>query len=265
MIRLENITERTSEIAKKAGEFIKKERSRFDSDSVEKKGKSDLVSYVDREAEQLIVNELRVLLPEAGYITEEDTIEQSKNRYTWIIDPLDGTTNFIHSVPTFAVSIALMLNSEIVSGVVYEINRDECFSAYKGGGAFLNSSRIQVSNASTLSESLIATGFPPSNFHKSKEYLAILGELMEDVHGLRRVGSAATDLAYVAAGRYEGFFESNLKPWDVAAGIIIVREAGGYISDFEGGKDFLFGNSIVAAGKAHGSLLVVIKKHWMSD
>ncbi|WP_421874696.1 inositol monophosphatase family protein [Marinoscillum sp.] len=262
MIDLQKITLSTATLARVAGEFIREESKKFSVDQVELKGKSDLVSYVDKETEKKLVEGLKNILPEAGFITEENTISQDQKAYTWVIDPLDGTTNFVHGLPTYAVSVGLMAGDVVVAGVVYEVNRDECFYAWKGGGSFLNDEPIKVTPASTIDESLFATGFPVHNFEKLHDYLAILNELMKDAHGLRRVGSAATDMAYVACGRYEAFFEYNLNPWDVAAGVIIVQEAGGTITDFKGQNDFLFGKEMVAAGPVHAELLKVIKKHW---
>ncbi|MEQ8470117.1 MAG: inositol monophosphatase family protein [Marinoscillum sp.] len=262
MIDLKTIIEKTAAIAKSAGAFIRQEAVGFSQDAVEFKGKSDLVSYVDKETEKIIVSGLQEIFPEVGFITEENTISQDKKDFTWIIDPLDGTTNFVHGLPSYAVSIGLLNGDEVVGGVIYEVTRDECFAAWKGGGAYLNNQPIHVTPASSIDESLFATGFPVYNFEKLDDYLGILNELMKDAHGLRRVGSAATDLAYVACGRYEAFFEYNLKPWDVAAGVIIVQEAGGFVSDFRGGGNYLFGGEMVAAGPVHSKLLEVIKKHW---
>lgn len=264
MNNLEHITMEVARIARKAGAFISKEAENFASHHVELKGKSDLVSYVDKETEKMLVAELRQLIPAAGFITEENTISQEQREFTWVIDPLDGTTNFVHGLPTYAISIGLMEGGEVVSGVIYEVNRAECFYAWKGGGAYLNGASISVTQADKIDDSLFATGFPIYNFEKLESYLAILNKLMKNAHGLRRVGSAATDMAYVACGRYEAFFEYNLNPWDVAAGVIIVQEAGGKVSDFKGGTDFLFGKELVAAGPVHAELLKVIGEHWYS-
>ncbi|MBV6644337.1 MAG: inositol monophosphatase [Cyclobacteriaceae bacterium] len=261
-MKLSKITEDIAEIAKEAGTFIKHEGSSFDKSKVELKGKSDLVSYVDKNAEKILVKGLRDILPEASFITEEKTVEQEESEYTWIIDPLDGTTNFVHGMPCYAVSVGLAKQKEVIAGVVYEINRHEVFSAWKAGGAYLNGKPINVSDAESIDDSLFSTGFPSHNFEKLDPYLAILNELMKNSHGLRRVGSAATDLAYVACGRYEGFFEYNLKAWDIAAGIILVQEAGGKVTDFKGGRDYLFGREIVAGGKVQPELLRVIQQHW---
>ena len=250
------------DLTRSVGQFIKSEAAAFDTDKVEFKGKSDLVSYVDKGAEQQLVTGLRELLPEAGFLTEENTVEQVEAPYRWIIDPLDGTTNFVHGVPIFAVSVGLQHNGEEVAGAIYEVNRDEAFYAWKGGGAFLNGDSIQVSTASRIDESLFATGFPIYNFDKLDEYLSILNHLMKDSHGLRRLGSAATDLAYVACGRCEAFFEYNLHPWDVAAGAVLVKEAGGTVTDFSGGDNYLAGRQLVAGGGVHEELLKVIQKFW---
>ncbi|MCL6260902.1 inositol monophosphatase [Aquiflexum sp. TKW24L] len=263
MIDLLAILEQTEKVSREAGAFIRNERLSFDLNKVETKGLNDLVSYVDKEAEKLIVEKLSLILPEADFITEEGTGETSGKEYTWIIDPLDGTTNFIHGLPIFSVSIGLKYKKEIVLGVVYEINFDECFSASKGNGAFCNGKQISVSTAKTLGESLIGTGFPYSAFGQIDNYLAVLRLLMEKCHGLRRMGSAAADLCYVACGRQDGFFEYDLKPYDVAAGIIIIQEAGGRVTDFEMGDDFLFGKKIVATnGLIHDELGQDIKKVW---
>lgn len=262
MIDLKQITIAVADLTREAGQFIREESKNFSLHHVELKGKSNLVSYVDKETEKKLVTALKDILPDAGFITEEDTITQDKKEYTWIVDPLDGTTNFVHGVPMYAISIGLATANEVVAGVVYEVNRDECFMAWKGGGAYLADQKISVTSASQIDDSLFSTGFPVYKMDKQMEYLDILNELMKNAHGLRRLGSAATDLAYVACGRYEGFFEFNLKPWDVAAGIVLIQEAGGTVTDAKGGNDCLFGGEIVAAGPVHPRFLEVIRKHW---
>ena len=179
--------------AKKAGEFIRSERLKFSRDKIEIKGLNDLVSYVDKTAEQKIIKDLKRILPETGFIAEENSEKNTKD-YNWIIDPLDGTTNFIHGVPCYAVSIALEHKGEILLGVVYEVSRNECFSAVRGGGAYLNEQPIAVSQNKLLSESLIATGFPIYNFDKLDNYLNALKYFMQHTHGVRRIGAAAADL-----------------------------------------------------------------------
>ncbi len=245
MHNLQYLTQQVITCAKEAGRFIREERKTFSYSKVEIKGLNDLVSYVDKTAEQLIVKALSSILPEAGFITEEDTINELKD-YNWIVDPLDGTTNFIHGIPCYAVSIALEFKGEIIVGVVYEVVHDECFSAYTNGGSFLNGAKIMVSERPTLKDSLIATGFPIYNFTRLDSYLKALTHLMKNTHGLRRIGSAATDLCYVACGRMDGYFEYNLNAWDVAAGALIVKEAGGSICDFSRGNNWLFGKEVIA-------------------
>jgi myo-inositol-1(or 4)-monophosphatase len=257
------LLEQTRELAKEVGAFIRKERTHFDVAKVEHKGFNDLVSYVDKEAERIIVDRLSTILPEAGFITEEGTSTTQAEIYNWVIDPLDGTTNFIHGIPVFAVSIALMEKGEVILGVVYEVNRHECFYAKKGGGAFCNDTPIQVSKAPDLAASLVSTGFPYYNFELIDRYLGSMKSLMQKTHGLRRLGSAAVDLCYVAAGRTEGYFEYNLNSYDVAAGALIVEEASGKVTDFSGGDDFIFGRKIVASnGKIHNEFLMVLDEFW---
>lgn len=259
---LKHIALEVARISRDTGAFIRKEAEGFAMSDVEFKGKSDLVSYVDKQTEEQLVASLSELLPEAGFITEENTVAQDQKDYTWIIDPLDGTTNFVHGLPTYAISVGLLHKEQVVAGVVYEVNRNECFYAWKDGGAYLNDQPIHVTPAESIDDSLFATGFPTHNFEKMDGYLAILNELMKNAHGLRRVGSAAVDMAYVACGRYEAFFEYNLNSWDIAAGVLLVQEAGGHVSDFKGGNNYLFGKEMVAAGPVHQALIQVIQKYW---
>jgi myo-inositol-1(or 4)-monophosphatase len=263
MIDLKELTDKVALAALKAGDFIQKQSAIFETDKIEYKGVNDLVSYVDKTAEEMIVKSLQEIFPEAGFITEENTIQNVSDHYNWIIDPLDGTTNFIHRIPVYAVSIALEHKKETILGVVLEVNRRECFTAYKNGGAFLNTHKIEVTQNDSLSKSLIATGFPYTNFDRMDNYFSILKELMRQSHGLRRLGSAAVDLCYVACGRFDGFFEYNLNSWDVAAGALIVKEAGGKVTDFKGDKDYVFGKEIVASNRLiHEDVLAIIQKEF---
>lgn len=264
-LNLEEICLRVVELSRTAGFFIKNESESFDRSRIEHKGPSDLVSYVDKETEKKLVTGLRSVLPDAGFITEEATIEQEDREYKWIIDPLDGTTNFLHEMPVYSISIALMKGNSLLIGVVYEVNRDECFYAWKGGKAWLNGKQIFVSPIEDLRESLIASGFPYSQKGKSGNHFTILRELQDKTHGIRRLGSAAVDLAYVACGRFEAYYEFNLHIWDVAAGILIVQEAGGHLYDFDGGNDFLYGKEILAAGPVGKEVLGIIQKHWNTN
>jgi myo-inositol-1(or 4)-monophosphatase len=256
----EKLTKDVIAVAKEAGAFIRAQRKTFTPDKIEMKGLNDLVSYVDKTAEQMIVARLEKLLPGAGFITEEKTIERIGEQYNWIIDPLDGTTNFIHGLPIFSVSIALQEYNELVVGVVYEINQDECFYAWKNSLAYLNGSQIKVSSAAAVNKSLLATGFPYYDFSKQPIYIALFTELMKSCHGLRRLGSAAVDLAYTACGRVDGYYEYNLNPWDVAAGVLIVRQAGGEVVNFSGGDEILNTRELLATnGKITREMLETIQ------
>jgi myo-inositol-1(or 4)-monophosphatase len=262
-MNLEQITSQVSALARQTGEFVRNAAANFSTENIEYKGLNDMVSFVDKETEIRLVDGLKKILPEAGFIAEEGTGELTENQtLAWIIDPVDGTTNYMHGIPVFAISIALMQDKKIVSGVVYEVNRDECFAAWLGGGAYLNEKPIKVSSAKYLKDSLVATGFPYYDFELMENYIQILKELMQKSHGLRRLGAAAVDLAYTACGRFEGFFEYNLKPWDVAAGTLIVQEAGGTVRDFKGGDDFVFGRELIAGCGMFSELEALIQKNW---
>lgn len=230
------------------GEFIRSQRGKVAAESIEEKDLNSLVSFVDREAERRLVDGLGQLLPRSTFLTEEDTVANEESEQQWIIDPLDGTTNFLHQLPVFSVSVALRLAGEVALGIVYEINQDESFFAWKNGGAYLNGDPIRASRTATLARSLVATGFPYYDFARTKAYLELLERFMQETRGIRRFGSAAVDLAYVACGRFDAFFEYSLNPWDVAAGAFIAREAGARVSDFRGGDDYLFGREVIAAG-----------------
>lgn len=261
---LRRICEEMCTTARAAGNFIKGEISGITFKDIEAKGLNDFVTHVDRQSEQRITSALASLLPEAGFIVEEKTINKKGERYNWIVDPLDGTTNFIHGVPCYSVSIALMDDKEVVAGVVYEINLDECFYAWKDSPAYLNGNEIKVSARSKVSDSLLATGFPYYDYADLERYMKLFTYFLQHSHGLRRWGSAAVDLAYVACGRFEGFFEYGLNPWDVAAGSFIIQQAGGKVYDFRGGNDFIFGKQIVSSNSAIANeFLGVIKSAYL--
>lgn len=251
MVDYAHICRQVCEIARQTGEFIRNERKNFSSDKIEEKGYQNLVSYVDRQAEQQIVTELNKLLPEAKFITEEHTVEccETPEGLCWIVDPLDGTTNFIHDIPPYCVSIALMNNQQVVLGVIYEIIGNEMFYAWEGSPAYLNDKEIHVSKVYSLKDSLIAHGFAYNMHEHIDLFLRQMKYFQLHTNGVRRMGSAAANLAYVACGRFDAFSQRNLAPWDVAAGVIIIKQAGGVVTDMSGGTDFVFGHQIIATNK----------------
>lgn len=264
-LNLEELCYDVVELAREVGIFIKIEERKVQQKDIEVKSLNSLVSYVDKTAEELIVKDLSAFLPKAGFIAEEGTSSKTGEKYNWIIDPLDGTTNFLHGIPTYSVSIALKENDTIVLGVVYEVNRDECFYSWKGGKAFLNGNVIAVSKTEKLSESLLATGFPYYDYDRSEAYFNVLKNLAHCTRGVRRIGSAAVDLVYTACGRFDAFFEYSLHAWDVAAGAFIVQQAGGTICDFSGNNNWLFGKEMIATnGKINEEFISLIRKKMSS-
>lgn len=235
------------EIARRAGRFIAEQRETFSPSDVEFKGEQNLVSYVDKQAERMVAGELAALVPEAGFVTEEGTVASDAGRpLTWIVDPLDGTTNFIHGLSPYCVSIALGEESELVAGVVYEVTRDEMFYAWRGSYAYLNGQRIAVSETDSLSKALIAIGFSYGELSRGDEFVDSLVHFQNTTNGIRRLGSAAADLAYVACGRCDAFYQRGLSPWDVAAGALIAQQAGARVTDYRGGENYVFGREIIA-------------------
>ena len=258
---LEKLTMEVTRAARMTGDFLTEKLHSRQNLSIVAKGVADFVTEVDRESERRLVDWLMPLLPGAGFIAEENTTTLRGDRYNWIIDPLDGTTNFIHGVMPFSISIALIDGDNLISGVIHDPVQNECFYGWKGGGAWLNNSRIGVSKCGSLMDALIATGFPYTDFSLIDPYMKSLQEFIGKSHGIRRLGSAAVDLAYVACGRYDAFYEYHLKPWDVAAGTVIIREAGGQVCDFNGGNNFLFGEHYVATnGTIHDQFMEVIRR-----
>lgn len=246
-----------------AGDFIRAEFSRFDPSHLEKKGRKDLVSYVDRNAEEILVNGCHKIIPEAKIITEEGHGIDKESDWCWIIDPLDGTTNFVHGLPIFAITVALQYKGDTVLGTVYDIMADDLFSAVKGQGATRNGKSIAVSKTTQLVDAILATGFPYENNDSLHDYLGILKDFAIEARAIRRLGSAALDLCWVACGRFDGFYELGLREWDVAGGALIVQEAGGVVSDFKGTDKFTFGRQIAAASPAlHPELLSVIGRNF---
>ena len=267
-IQYEELCQKVIKIVRETGLFIQKEAQSFSPEKIEIKGKHDLVSYVDKQAEEMLVKTLASLLPEAGFITEEKTINKTGAIYNWIIDPLDGTTNFIHGLPVYSISIALQENDHLVIGVVLELNRDELFYAWKDSQAYMNGIPIHVSNYKTLNESLIATGFPYSLFNEIDSYLNLLKAMMQESQGIRRLGSAAIDLCYVACARFEGYFEFNINSYDVAGGMFILQQAGGQFSTFKTGDsqiESIFKSRQILATNAHihEQMLDIIKTEFL--
>ena len=277
-LQLEELTRGVCEIAKQAGAYIREERRKFSLESVERKHAHDYVSYVDKGSEKQIVSALRQLLPEAGFITEEGTTKMEEGRckmeedsaispqsssLTWVVDPLDGTTNFIHQYAPYAVSIALLQGKEILIGVVYEVCHDECYCAWKGGGAYVElkgeSLKLSVSNQK-IQDALLCLQLP----YNSDAYKPVIKHLIDKLYGnvgsVRMCGSAAMALCYVASGRYDGYAEKYIGQWDFMAGALIVKEAGGMVTNYEGSEDFTQGNNVVATnGVIQQDLLNVIK------
>lgn len=247
--------------ARAAGDLIMRRFERLDTVAVETKQRNDYVSEVDREAEARIIDTLRRSYPDHGILAEESG-EQKGDDHLWIIDPLDGTTNFLHGFPHFAVSIALTFRGRLEQAVIYDPVRQELFTASRGSGAELNSRRIRVSGRRGLEGALLGTGFPYRDDQPNEAYVDMLREFMARCAGIRRPGSAALDLAYLAAGRIDGFWEFGLSRWDIAAGALLVREAGGIIGDIHGGDDYLASGDVVAANpKVYHAMMTLIEPH----
>jgi myo-inositol-1(or 4)-monophosphatase len=251
--------------ARRAGQIINRASNDIDLLKVASKSPNDYVTEVDRAAEAAIIETLQEAYPGYGILAEESGLTAGKGDrdadYQWIIDPLDGTTNFIHGLPQYAISIALTKGGMVEQAVVFDPNRNELFTASKGAGAFLNERRIRVSRRTKLGEALIGTGFPYRMFDKIDLYLSIFKELAEKTAGQRRPGAAALDLAYVACGRYDGFWEFGLSPWDMAAGALLISEAGGLVSDLRGEANYLdTGNIVAGTPKIFLPLLKIIEE-----
>jgi myo-inositol-1(or 4)-monophosphatase len=245
--------------ARSAGNVIIRNLGKLDTLAIHTKGRNDFASEVDRQAEQEIIYTLRKAFPGHGILAEESGV-QGGDEYQWIIDPLDGTTNFLHGFPQFAVSIAMRHKGRLEQGVIYDPLRQELFTATRGAGARLNDQRIRVTQRKTLEGSLLGTGFPFKSQQHLEAYLDMFRALFPQTAGIRRAGSAALDLAYVAAGRLDGFWEIGLSIWDMAAGVLLIQEAGGLSSDFSGGHNHLESGNIVAGNpKLFAEILKTIR------
>lgn len=255
---LEQLTKKVTEACRQADQqIIQPIRQQADL-QVKNKDNSgrNFVTQADLDTEKFLKQTLNDILPGCGFIAEESFDGSITKELNWIIDPIDGTTNFMHNMPPFCISVALAFENDVQLGVIYDLFSKEVFYAWQGGGAWLNGKPITVSKTNTLRESLLVTGFPYEQGTHFDQWLSLFGNFLTKAQNVRRLGSAAIDMAYVAAGRFEAFYEYNLSPWDVAAGCIIVQEAGGKLSDFDGGSNYLFGKQIVCSnGMIHEQVL----------
>ncbi|WP_217573242.1 inositol monophosphatase family protein [Mesorhizobium sp. GbtcB19] len=248
--------------AMKAGRSLSRDFGEVQNLQVSMKGPGDYVSQADRKAEEIVFAELSKARPGYAFLMEErGAVEGEDAQHRWLVDPLDGTTNFLHGIPIFSVSIALERQGQVVAGVVYNPAMDELYTAERGGGAFMNDRRLRVAGRSKLTDAVIGCGMPHLGRGQHGNFLIELRNVMAEVSGVRRLGSAALDLAYVAAGRMDGFWETGLSPWDIAAGTLLVREAGGFVSDMSGGQDMLDNGEVVAGNELiQRALLKTVKK-----
>ncbi len=259
--QLEVICQNACELIRQTGSYIKNQLD--DRDQVEffEKGIHDFVTHVDKDSEQQLIAGLSALLPGSGFLAEENIANTREKEFMWIIDPLDGTTNFIHAIPVYSISVALQQHGRTILGIVYEINMQECFYAWKGSKAFMNDREIRVSLTGKMNHALFATGFPYNDYSRIGPYMDLFSFLVQNTSGLRCLSSAAVDLAYVACGRFEGSYEYGLHPWDVAAGAFIVQQAGGKVCDFHGGENFISGKEIIATNSViFNDFMKVVKK-----
>lgn len=262
-VDLELITSKVKGAAREAGAFIREQRKNFDLSRVEVKGDHDYVSYVDKEAEKMIVARLKEIVPEAGFITEEGTAKSNSQsstpqtpHLTWVIDPLDGTSNFMHDMAPYCVAIGLKEEEEVLVGVVYEVVGDEMFYSYKGGAAWMNDKEIHVGRAKTVNEAFVCIGYPYDVQSWKPKVKSLIDMLYGNSISIRNLGSAQTEICYVACGRFDAYIESHIKPWDVTAGSIILKNAGGCITDYSGGNKWLTGEHVLATnGIIHEELL----------
>lgn len=257
----DDLIQKIKSVIYSAGHFVLQESRCFDKNKIQHKNTFDLVSYVDIETEKYLKKHFIELLPDSGFIAEEEN-QTSDKEWTWIIDPLDGTTNFTRQLPSYAISVALIQHNIIHAGFVFNIPSNEFFYAVKNKGSFLNDEKNQLAENLSLKDALIATGFSVTKFDKLNQHLSVVKEIITHSLGIRRMGAAAVDLCYVACGRTDAFFEWYLNPWDVAAGVLIAQEAGAIVSDFSGTNNYLYGNEIIAAQPTiYPQILSIIQKN----
>lgn len=255
-MNLELICTQVIALARETGQFLMSEINNVNSSDIEEKGLHNFVSYVDKKSEALLVKSLSQILPGSGFVAEEGTATYHDEIYKWIIDPLDGTTNYLHNIPTFSVSIGLMEGEQMVLGVIYDPNLKECFYTWKDSAAYLNGKVIRVSGINEMRNTLLATGFPYYDYGMMTQYMDLFTYFAKNTSGIRRLGSAALDLAWTACGRFEGFYEYGLQPWDCAAGVLLIQQAGGKVTDFKGENNYIFGHNLIASNSLlHDELL----------
>jgi myo-inositol-1(or 4)-monophosphatase len=259
---LTRIVDEIQPVIMKAADFIRKESQSFNPQKLSYKAHNNFSSYVDRTSEEMLVEGLSRILPGAGFVTEENTVESAVASLRWIIDPLDGTTNFLHGYPAVAITLALMEAREVLLGVTFLLNENTMYHAVKGNGAWCGDQRLYVSDTRELSRALLIPGFPYDLAGKDDKYFQMLRSLLPRCHGIRSSGSSAVDLVQVACGHADAYFEFNLYIWDIAAGILLVQEAGGKVSDFSGGDRHLEAYEILAAGSVYQELLEQINERW---
>lgn len=261
---IDSLLPQVVEIARETGHFIFEQKQKLHTAGIEEKSANNLVTAVDKAAESMLVSRLLALLPDSNILGEEGGEINNDSALTWIIDPIDGTTNFVHDLPLFCISIALQAGNDIVLGVINDISHKEIYTATSNEKAKVNGQEIRVSDCDTIQKGLFVTGFP---YHEEKleESLELYKHFIRQSRGIRRLGSAALDMAYVARGRFEAFYEIGLSAWDVAAGSLIVQQAGGQISDFRGGNNAVFGKNMLASnGRVHPAMLSLLKTFRMS-
>lgn len=256
----EEAREVAARLAREAGQIVRYYAGRV---TVREKGYNELVTQADEEVQRFLIEQIHRHFPEHAILAEENLSDMQDGRegasFRWIIDPIDGTTNFTHGVPPYGISLALQHEGRTVVGVVYDVPHDELFTAVRGGGLYVNGVRARVSQTETLREALITTGFPYREVVHLEEYLEALGRVIRATRGVRRPGAASVDLAWVACGRFDGFFETGLSPWDVAAGILLVEEGGGRVTDFHGRSDPIFARQMLATnGRIHEALCELV-------
>ena len=263
--RLFLLKDELTSLCQKVAVFIRDQVNTVSASDIEIKDMNSLVSYVDKEAEKKIVLKLKTLIPEAGFITEENTVKQEDKSLIWIIDPLDGTTNFLHKIPHFSISIALMQEGKVVLGIVYEIMLDNAYTAIRGAGAWENDKKINVTATTDMLNAVVVTGFPYRRDLDIDASLRVLKYCVMHCRGVRRLGSAALDLAYVAAGKIDIYYENALNIWDIAAGALLVEEAGGIMTDYYGEKNYLKQGSIISSNPhLYPSIYATIKENLVS-